>query len=106
MVGVDCLNSIDSNPTLSDPLSDRGWYCILSGVITGLAIDLIYTNLFVHIAYQIAKHVNNKMLADEEDLRIRLLFPFEWMAFMAYFLLAALLVPFNQAITGMLMMNA
>lgn len=103
LVGIQCLESIDGFPNpFSDPFSDRGWLCILSGVVAGLVIDLIFTNLFIQLAHSFTKRSDHKWMNEEEVWLVRLLFPFEWVAFMAYFVLAAALVPFDAAISGQL----
>ena len=97
MIGIDCFESIDSSP---NPAADRGLYCILSGVVAGLAIDLVYTNVFAMLAYWMADQMNAETIEQKEHMRVGLLFPFEWMAFMSYFLLAALCVPLSSAVLG------
>lgn len=97
LLGVDCFESIDSSP---NPAADRGRYCILSGIVAGLAIDLVYTNVFATLAYWMADQMNKETIEQKEHLRVRLLFPFEWLAFMSYFLLAALCVPLPSATLG------
>ena len=97
MIGIDCFESTDSSP---NPAADRGLYCIFSGIVAGLAIDLVYTNVFAMLAYWMTDHMNAETIEQKENIRVRLLFPFEWMAFMAYFLLAALCVPSSRVALG------
>ena len=52
------------------------------------------------LAFNLAKNLDTPTLAEAEDWNIRLMFVFEWFAFMAYFLTAALMVPFTPEISS------
>ena len=52
------------------------------------------------LAFSLANKLNKPTLNEAEDWNIRLMFIFEWFAFMAYFLTAALLVPFTPEISS------
>ena len=52
------------------------------------------------LAQKFSDRVNRPTLAEAEDWNIRLMFIFEWFAFMAYFLTAAFMVPFTPEISS------
>jgi hypothetical protein len=96
ILGVECFESADS----AFPWTDRGLLVMVSGIVAGLSIDLIYTNLFRYLAFWLARQQNVQKQSEYDNMRVRLLFPFEWAAFMSYFILAALLVPFSITINS------
>ena len=95
MIGIDCFESESS----AYPWTDRGRLVIISGIVAGLCIDLVYTNIFRALAFWLAGQQNVEKAADYDNLKVRLLYPFEWAAFMAYFILAAALIPFAPTVS-------
>jgi hypothetical protein len=92
---VKCLHTTGLEPWSGD----RGFYILLTGIVTGLLIDVVYTEVFnlVAEAYVQALHIPTK--TDYESTLVNIMFPFHWGAFMFYFLLLALYVPFGPALT-------
>ena len=102
---LSCLNDPGLDPwSVVDKrwyaLSDRGLYMVLTAIVTGLLIDVVYTELFNLIAEWFVQVLHIRTKTEYESALINIMFPFHWGAFMFYFLLLAFFIPFGRQLNG------
>ena len=95
-LGPDCFESQDPG---SNPWNGlRGLLIFLVGIGAALLIDVVWDLVFRLMAEYILSVLNIRMQTDYDSARVWVYFPFMWFAFMSYFLLAAIMLPFGPFI--------
>ena len=95
-LGPDCFDSPDPG---SNPWNGlRGLLIFLVGIGAALLIDVVWDLVFRLMAEYILSVLNIRMQTDYDSARVWVYFPFMWFAFMSYFLLAAIMLPFGPFI--------
>ena len=84
----------------------RGLMMVLLGIVVGILIDVVYTELFTCFAKWIAGQANNKTYQEYDTKVVNYTYPFEAAAFCFYFwVLAFVFIPFGSELQQWFLIN-